>query len=57
MGEYFTRDYHGAPFELFGPAHLTALVIVFIILVSVVLLRKRFSERQRIVFRYTVAAI
>ena len=57
MGEYFTRDYHGAPFELFGPAHLTALVIVSILLLAVVLLRKRFSERNRIVFRYTVAAI
>ena len=57
MGEYFARDYHGAPFELFGPAHLTALVIVFVLLIAVILLRKRFSPRQQVAFRYTLAAI
>jgi hypothetical integral membrane protein (TIGR02206 family) len=57
MGEFFARDYHGAPFELFGPAHLVALVIVLIINLAVVLLRKRFSTNQRLALRYGMAAI
>jgi hypothetical integral membrane protein (TIGR02206 family) len=57
MGEFFARNYNGAPFELFGPAHLVALVIVLIVNLTVILLRKRFSTGQRLAFRYGVAAV
>jgi hypothetical integral membrane protein (TIGR02206 family) len=31
MGQYFTADYHGAPFQLFGPAHFGALGALLIL--------------------------
>jgi hypothetical integral membrane protein (TIGR02206 family) len=57
MGEYFARDYHGEPFQLFGPAHLVALSIVLLIVLLVIYFRKGFSPRLRLITRYTLATI
>ncbi len=56
MSQYFAKAYTGAPFDLFGPAHLTALGIV--LLVNLWLLRLRhapYASRRR--FRHLLAAI
>lgn len=57
MSQFFVKDYLGAPFELFGTAHLVALAIVVAILMMVVIRRRRFSPSGRIRFRYFVAAL
>ena len=55
--EFFAKDWHGAPFELFGPAHLTALAVIFLINILIVYLRNNFSPRARLATRYTLAAL
>ena len=57
MGEFFAKDYLGAPFVMFGPPHLAALAIILIVNLLVIYFRKRFTPRSRQVFRYTLAAI
>jgi hypothetical integral membrane protein (TIGR02206 family) len=57
MGQFFAKDFTGAPFELFGPAHLVALAIVFLIILSIPYFRDHSSPRARTRFRYTLAAI
>ncbi|MEW5871399.1 MAG: TIGR02206 family membrane protein [Chloroflexota bacterium] len=57
MGEFFVRDYHGQPFELFGTAHLVALGIVLLINLLVVYHRKSFNPRAQLATRYGLAAI
>jgi hypothetical protein len=44
MEQFFPKDYSGAPFELFGPAHLTALGIIALIGLSFVLIRKMWKD-------------
>jgi len=56
MSQFFAKDWTGAPFVLFGPPHVIALIIVALVNLSVVLLR-RISSRDRRVFRYTLAVI
>lgn len=55
MEPYFTKDYTGAPFELFGPGHLAALGIVVLLGFSFVLARKLWSEQTKVTFRYALA--
>jgi hypothetical integral membrane protein (TIGR02206 family) len=56
MEQFFTGDYQGAAFELFGPMHLAALLAV--ILLNVLLLRfKGADERTRHTIRWTMALI
>ena len=55
MEQYFTKDYTGAPFELFGPGHLAALGIVVLLGFSFVLARKLWSEQTKVAFRYALA--
>ncbi|MFZ5878511.1 MAG: TIGR02206 family membrane protein [Chloroflexota bacterium] len=56
MEQFFTGDYQGAAFELFGPMHLAALLAV--ILLNVLLLRfKGADERTRHTIRWTMAII
>jgi len=43
IGDLFAGDYHGAPFVLFGPAHLIGLALVALVCLGIVLARKRFS--------------
>jgi hypothetical integral membrane protein (TIGR02206 family) len=53
--QFFTRDYTGAPFEQFGPAHITFLIVLLLACLLVYLLRDRFPPRQRAAFRWLLA--
>jgi hypothetical integral membrane protein (TIGR02206 family) len=55
MDRFFARDYTGAPFELFGPAHLAFLAFLLVIYVFLYILRDRFSDRQKNFFRWFLA--
>jgi hypothetical integral membrane protein (TIGR02206 family) len=56
MGQFFTGDYQGAAFELFGPMHLAALLVL--ILLNLFMLRfKGADERTRHTIRWTMAII
>ena len=56
MDQFFTKDWTGAPFVLFGPPHVIALIMVVLANLSVILLR-HISPRGRRIFRYTLAAV
>ncbi|NMC54760.1 MAG: TIGR02206 family membrane protein [Chloroflexi bacterium] len=51
MGEFFARDYHGAPFELFGPAHLIALGLVALVIVALCVIGRRLDAAGRMRIR------
>ena len=54
MEQFFARDYQGAPFALFGPAHLAALGAL--LLLNLVLIRFRgSSEKTRLRLRWWLA--
>jgi len=53
MAQYFAYDYSGAPFELFGTAHLLFLAVVVLGLFSLCLLRGK-SEKTLRIFRYAL---
>jgi hypothetical integral membrane protein (TIGR02206 family) len=56
MGQFFTGDYQGAAFELFGPTHLAALLAL--VLLNLFMLRfKGADERTRHTIRWTMAII
>jgi hypothetical integral membrane protein (TIGR02206 family) len=56
MGPYFTGDYSGPAFELFGPSHLAALTVL--LLVNIFLIRFRgSSEKTKIAVRWSLAII
>lgn len=57
MNQFFVKDYTGAPFVLFGPAHLIALGLVLLVNLIVVANRKRFSPRGRLIFRNGLAVL
>ena len=57
MDEFFALDYHGAPFELFGSAHLIALGVVLAINLLVIANRLRFTPQTRKRFRISLAAV
>ena len=53
--QFFTKDYHGAPFVLFGPAHLASLAVVLLFNLSFILVRRSPSQKLRQVFRLGMA--
>jgi len=57
MTQFFVKDYTGGAFELFGPAHLAALVLVLLFNLVMVASRKRFTERGKTIFRNGLAAL
>ncbi len=57
MDQFFTRDYTGAPFELFGPAHLIALGIILAVNLSFLWLRRVQSPGLRRGVRISLAAL
>lgn len=57
MDKFFALDYQGAPFELFGSAHLIALGVVLAINLLIIANRKRFSSQTRKYFRVSLAAV
>jgi hypothetical integral membrane protein (TIGR02206 family) len=56
MEQFFTKDYIGAPFVIFGAAHLAALGVVLLVNLLTPSL-KRASLSARDTFRYGLAAI
>jgi len=56
MGQYFAKDYTGAPFELFGTAHLAVLAFIVLVAVSFVYARRLWDETARTRFRFGLAA-
>jgi hypothetical integral membrane protein (TIGR02206 family) len=57
MENFFGKEFPGPPFELFGPGHLIALVIILFLNLSFLVWRKRAGEKTRSWFRYGLAAI
>lgn len=57
MDSFFSKDFAGPAFELFGRGHLIALAIIVGINLSFIFWRKTVTEPQRKTFRYTLAAI
>ncbi len=55
MERYFALDYDGPPFELFGPAHLTALAIITLCCFSYLYFRKVWGEKERKTVRWIFA--
>lgn len=56
MTEFFTRDYNGQPFDLFGIAHLSALV--FVLLLNLLLIRNKVADdKTKRRTRWTLALI
>jgi hypothetical integral membrane protein (TIGR02206 family) len=53
--QFFTKDYHGAPFVLFGPAHLASLAVVLLFNLSFILVRRSPDQRLRQVLRVGMA--
>jgi hypothetical integral membrane protein (TIGR02206 family) len=57
IGDLFAGDYHGAPFVLFGTAHLIGLAVVAVVCLGIVLARKRFSPRAQRNTRWGLLAV
>jgi hypothetical integral membrane protein (TIGR02206 family) len=57
MENYFARDYHGQPFELFGPPHLISLVLVAAACLLVFSFRRSFNPAARRAIRWTLLAV
>lgn len=57
MQEFFSVNYSGEPFILFGSAHLTALGIVFLLNLALIFYGPRLSKEARNTLRYGLAAI
>lgn len=57
MEEFFAFDYHGAPFQLFGTAHLIALGVVLAINLLIIVNRKQFTPQLQKNFRIALAVI
>jgi hypothetical integral membrane protein (TIGR02206 family) len=57
MSVYFAKDYTGAPFELFGTAHLIALAIITLAGLSLIYFRKVWGEREQKIVRYTTGIL
>jgi hypothetical integral membrane protein (TIGR02206 family) len=56
MGQYFSYDYHGAPFALFGTWHLVGLLIIVLINLAMPGFR-RTSVKTRTIIRWSMAII
>ncbi len=56
MEQFFAWDYHGAPFNLFGPAHLGGLLALLILNLSLTS-AKTASNRTQSLLRWTLALI
>jgi len=55
MEQFFTKDYTGAPFEMFGPAHLIAIGVIVLIGLSFIPARRLWDENAKRRFRYAMA--
>ncbi len=55
MEQFFTKDYTGAPFELFGTAHLAALGLILLIALSFIPARRLWDENAKRRFRLAMS--
>ena len=53
----FTKDWTGAPFELFGPAHLIGLAVVAFLAILIIVLGRRSTEKGKRTLRFVLAGI
>jgi len=56
MEDFFAWDYHGAPFELFGPAHIGGL-LALLVLNLLLAHAKNASDHNRSLLRWTLALV
>jgi hypothetical integral membrane protein (TIGR02206 family) len=57
MDTFFAKDYHGPPFELFGPAHLASLAVIVAACLLIALLRRSFTPTARSTIRWGLLAV
>ena len=57
MQRYFDYNYDGAPFDVFGPGHLTALAIIAAIIVFIVWVRRYPGDAAKRRTRFVLAGI
>jgi len=57
MDQFFSGEYGGAPFELFGAPHIIALMIVGLVNVALLAVGQRLSPRWRKILRTTLASV
>jgi len=57
MGEFFTADYTGAPFQLFGPSHLIALSVIAVFNVLLIAFRRQIPQHWQVRIRYGLATL
>lgn len=57
MGDFFTKDYTGAPFVFLGSAHLAVLILIALINLSFAYLRRIENPKGRAALRYTAAVV
>lgn len=57
MSDFFTKNYTGGAFVLFGTEHLLALALIAVACVAVVLLRRRFSPKAQRITRWTLLGL
>jgi hypothetical integral membrane protein (TIGR02206 family) len=57
MEQFFAKDYSGGPFVLFGPAHLAALGVVALFILTFTLLSRKISPQTSKTLRVVMALI
>lgn len=57
MLDYFSKNWKGEPFQLFGPPHLIALAIILALNLFLIFGWKNPSPRARRIFRYGLAGV
>ena len=57
MEQFFAGAYTGTPFQLFGPAHLTALAIIGLINLTLISNGRRLAQPWPAVYRYALATL
>ncbi len=56
MDAFFSADFQGPPFELFGPLHLTTLALLALIGAAVIVLGCHYRPRTHFALRYCMSA-
>jgi hypothetical integral membrane protein (TIGR02206 family) len=57
VDQFFAKDYTGGAFVLFGTYHIIALAVVALVIIWIVQVGQRGSERTRMTIRHTLAAV
>lgn len=56
MEDFFTKDYRGGAFVLFGSTHLVSLAILALFNLSLIYFRRVATEESKKIFRYALTA-